>query len=59
MENQNTETTQGAEKSVPFFTEKIGDMNYQVSLHFKENGAQTLQDKLKRVILQRAEAKIS
>ena len=50
-ENMNTVTSEGAETTAPSFNETIGNMRYEVVLHFAENSQQTVQDRLKRVIL--------
>lgn len=55
MEKQNIETTdKGAEKAVPCFSEKIGNMTYNVSVHFNEQSNQNVQDKLRRVIIHKS-----
>ena len=40
--------------TVPSFNETIGNMRYEVVLIFAENSQQTVQDRLKRVILHEA-----
>ena len=55
-EEMNIVTPEGAEKTAPYFHENIGQMKYDVVLHFAEKGTQTVKDKLKRVILHEAEA---
>ena len=35
----------------PTFTRKIGKTTYQVSVHFSETSKETLDDKIKRLIL--------
>lgn len=56
MEKQNIEPTdKRAEQSVPFFSEKIGNMTYNVSVHFNEQSKQNVQDKLKRVIIHKVD----
>jgi len=40
--------------TVPSFNETIGNMRYEVVLYFAENSQQTVQDRLKRVILHEA-----
>ena len=37
--------------TVTIFYEQIGNMNYEVAVHFFENSRQTVRDRLKRVIL--------
>lgn len=55
MEKQNIEPTdKRAEQSVPFFSEKIGNMTYNVSVHFNEQSKQNVQDKLRRVIIHKS-----
>ena len=53
----NIVTPEKAEESVSFFHENIGNMKYNVVLHFAEKGSQTMKDKLKRVILHEANSK--
>ncbi|MCR5404242.1 MAG: transposon-encoded TnpW family protein [Butyrivibrio sp.] len=53
-EEMNSVTPEGADLSAPSFHENIGNMNYKVVLHFAENGSQTVEDRLKRVILHEA-----
>ena len=53
----NIATPEGAEESAPFFHENIGNMKYNVVLHFADKGSQTVKDRLKRVILHEANAK--
>ena len=53
----NIATPEGAEESAPSFHENIGNMKYNVVLHFAEKGGQTVKDKLRRVILHEANAK--
>ena len=53
----NISTPEGAEESAPSFHESIGNMRYNVVLHFAEKGGQTVKDRLKRVILHEANAK--
>ena len=53
----NIATSEGAEESAPSFHENIGNMKYNVVLHFAEKGNQTVKDRLKRVILHEANAK--
>ena len=36
-ENMNTVTSEGAETTAPSFNETIGNMRYEVVLHFAEN----------------------
>ena len=50
-EELNIATPEGAEASAPSFHENIGNMKYNVVLHFAEKGGQTVKDRLKRVIL--------
>ena len=45
----NIATPEGAEESAPSFHENIGNMKYNVVLHFAEKGSQTVKDRLKRV----------
>ena len=52
VEEINSASPKKADTSVPSFHEKIGDMKYNVVLHFAETGGQTVKDMLKRVILQ-------
>lgn len=52
-EELNIVTPEGADNSAPSFHENIGNMRYDVVLHFAEKGGQTVKDKLKRVILHR------
>ena len=56
-EELNIVTPEGAEESAPSFCENIGNMRYNVVLHFAENGSQTVKDRLKRVILHEANSK--
>ncbi len=56
-ENLNIVTLEGAEESAPSFSENIGNMRYNVVLHFAEKGSQTVKDKLRRVILHEADSK--
>lgn len=56
-EELNIATPEGAEASAPSFHENIGNMKYNVELHFAEKGSQTVKDRLKRVILHEANAK--
>ncbi len=56
-EELNIATPEGAEASAPSFHENIGNMKYNVVLHFVEKGRQTVKDRLKRVILHEANAK--
>ena len=53
----NIATPEGAETSAPSFHENIGNMKYNVVLHFADKGSQTVKDRLKRVILHEANAK--
>ena len=53
----NIATPEGAEESAPSFHENIGNMKYNVVLHFAEKGSQTVKDRLKRVILHEANCK--
>ena len=53
-EELNIVTPEGADTSAPSFHEKIGNMKYNVVLHFAEKGGQTVTDRLKRVILHEA-----
>ena len=53
----NIATPEGAEESAPSFHENIGNMKYNVVLHFDEKGNQTVKDRLKRVILHEANSK--
>ena len=55
-EELNIVTPEGAENLAPSFHENIGNMRYDVVLHFAEKGSQTVKDKLKRVILHEAKA---
>ncbi len=50
-EELNIATPEGAETSFPSFHEKIGNMKYNVELHFAEKGGPTLRDRLRRVII--------
>lgn len=56
-EELNIVTPEGAEKSAPSFHENIGNMKYNVVLHFAEKSSQTVKDRLKRVILHEANGK--
>lgn len=56
-EELNIATPEGAEASAPSFHENIGNMKYNVVLHFAEKGSQTVKDRLKRVILYEANGK--
>ena len=56
-EKMNIVTPEGAEKTAPSFHENIGQMKYDVVLHFADKGTQTVKDKLKRVILHEANVK--
>ena len=53
----NIAAPEGAETSAPSFHENIGNMKYNVVLHFAEKGSQTVKDRLKRVILHEANTK--
>ena len=53
----NIAAPEGAETSAPSFHENIGNMKYNVVLHFAEKGSQTVKDRLKRVILHEANSK--
>ena len=53
-DEMNIVTPEGAEESAPSFSENIGNMRYNVVLHFDEKGSQTVRDRLKRVILHEA-----
>ena len=53
-EELNTVTPEGADTSAPSFYEKIGNMKYNVVVHFAEKGGQTVKDRLKRGILREA-----
>ena len=44
MENKKLATT-------PTFTQKIGNTNYVVNIHFSETSKETLTDKVERLIL--------
>ena len=55
-EELNIATPEGAEDLAPSFYENIGNMRYDVVLHFAEKGGQTVKDKLKRVILHETKA---
>lgn len=55
-DEMNIVTPEGAEKKAPSFHENIGQMKYDVVLHFADKGTQTVKDKLKRVILHEANA---
>lgn len=56
MGELNTETKdKGTEQSVPNFSEKIGNMTYNVSVHFNEQSKQNVQDKLRRVIIHKVD----
>lgn len=56
-EELNIVTPKGAEESTPSFHENIGNMKYNVVLHFAEKGGQTVKNRLKRVILHEANVK--
>ena len=56
-EELNIVTPEGTDTSAPSFHEEIGNMKYNVVLHFAEKGGQTVKDRLKRVILHEANAK--
>ena len=56
-EELNITTPEGAETTAPSFHENIGNMKYNVVLHFAEKGSQTVKDRLKRVILHEANGK--
>ena len=56
-EEINIVTQEGADTSAPSFHESIGNMKYNVVLHFAEKGSQTVKDRLKRVILHEANSK--
>ena len=53
-EELNIVTPEGAETSAPSFYENIGNMRYNVVLHFAEKGELTLRDRLRRVIIHEA-----
>ena len=53
-EELNTMTTEGAETMAPSFHENIGKMEYEAVLHFAEKGSPTVRDRLRRVILHKA-----
>ena len=55
-EELNIVTSEGVETSAPSFYENIGNMRYNVVLHFAENSNQTLRDRLWRVILHEVNA---
>lgn len=56
-EELNIVTSEGVETLTPSFYENIGNMRYNVVLHFASNGSQTVLDRLKRVILHEANSK--
>lgn len=56
-EELNIVTPEGADTSAPSFHEKIGNMKYNVVLHFAEKGSPTVRDRLRRVIFHEANAK--
>ena len=53
----NITTPEGAETTAPSFHEQIGNMKYDVVLHFAEKGSPTVRDRLRRVILHEANDK--
>lgn len=53
----NITTPEGAETLDPSLHEKIGDMNYEVVIHFAEKGSLTVRYRLRRVILHEANVK--
>ena len=53
----NIVTPEGADTSAPSFHEKIGNMKYNVVLHFAKKGSPTVRDRLRRVILHEANDK--
>ena len=55
-EELNIVTPEGADDTAPSFYETIGNMRYDVVLHFADKGSQTVKDRLKRVILHEANA---
>ncbi len=55
-EELNIVTPEGADTSARSFYENIGNMKYNVVLHFAEKGGQTVKDRLKQVILHEANA---
>ena len=57
-EELNIVTPEGDDTLAPSFYEKIGNMKYNMVVHFAEKGGQTMKDRLKRVILYEANAKI-
>ena len=57
-EELNIVTLEEVKISALSFYENIGNMRYNVVLHFAEKGGQTVKDRLKRVTLHEANAKI-
>lgn len=53
----NITTPEGIETTAPSFHEKIGNMQYEVVIHFAEKGSPTVRDRLRRVILHEANVK--
>ena len=51
-EKTNTTTEKAAEKTAPAvkLNKRIGNTTYRVTMHFKENGKEDMNDKIKRLI---------
>lgn len=56
MEN---EISMEMKKQTPLFREKIGSTIYEVTVHFSETNKETMDDKLKRLILNDSANQIS
>lgn len=56
-EELNITTLEGAEESASYFHENIGNMKYNVMLHFAEKGSRTVKDRPKRVIFHEVNSK--
>ena len=46
----NTATATAAPSSAGRMTRRVGNTTYRVTLHFKENGKEDMNDKIKRLI---------
>ena len=53
-DNNNANINENKEQETPTITTKIGSTTYVVGLHFSKTSKETLQDKIKRMVLEDA-----
>lgn len=53
-DNNNANINENIEHETPTITTKIGSTTYVVGLHFSKTSKETLQDKIKRMVLEDA-----